>query len=269
MKNIHLPKSLLAIIIFCVFLSSCISIRRTVYLQDRSQEHPQNAVYDTIFNQPQLIYKIQKNDIIYVDISAYNTTNSQQGSEPLQGYAGSSSNQEVELKGFTVNSDGTLDLPVLGNVSVSGLSIEDIRKNIVSLANEYYSNPSVKVFLLNNYITVVGEVRMPGRYHVYKENMSIIEALALAGDCSDYSEKEKIKVLRNENGKTHVYFVDVTDLMATTSPAFYMQPNDVIMVKAQAKKKFDTRDFNLVLSGIASITSAINILFLINKNYIP
>lgn len=268
MKNILLTK-LFIILLFSTLLSSCISVRRTVYLQDKSLEHPQNAKYDTTFNQPQLVYKIQKGDVIYVDISAYNLTNSEQGAEPLQGYAGSSSSQEVELKGFSVNSDGSIDLPVLGNIAASGLSIEEVRKNIVKLANEYYSNPSVKVFLLNNYITVVGEVRMPGRYHVYKDNMTIIEALALAGDCTDYSEKEKIKVLRNVDGNTHIYFVDVSDLLTSTNNTFYTHPNDVIMVKAQARKKFDTRDFNMALSGVASLVSAINLIFLINKNYIP
>jgi polysaccharide export outer membrane protein len=267
MKFIHIPK-ILILFLFCFYLSSCISVRRTVYLQQKSLEHPQNAVNDTSFNQPLLDYHVQKGDVIYVDISAYNLTDSQQGTEPVQGYLTPTSVQEVELKGFVVNSDGTLNLPVLGKIKAEGLSIEQIRQNVLDLADQYYSNPSVKVFLLNNYITVVGEVRMPGRYRVYKESLTIIEALALAGDCTDYSEREKIKILRNSNGITHVFFVDATNLMLAASNQFYMQPNDIIMVKAQAKKRFDTKDFQLILTGLASFASAVNIFFLINDRYI-
>ncbi|OFZ02228.1 MAG: hypothetical protein A3K10_03215 [Bacteroidetes bacterium RIFCSPLOWO2_12_FULL_31_6] len=236
-----------------------------------SKDHPQNAVYDTVLTSVQNKYTIQQGDILFIEISAFNLTESrdQQGNQPLQGYAtASSSDQSIELKGFTVNSEGNVDLPVLGKLSVQGLTVDDVRSKVILLANEYYSNAQVKVFLLNNYVTIVGEVNLPGRYHVYKENLSLIEALALANDCKEWAEREKIKVMRTQNGKTHIYFVDVTDLSIASSTAFYVQPNDVIMVKAQSMKRVDSKDFSFILSGVAALISSVNMIFLINSRYI-
>ena len=269
--NKKLDLALILLLLSILFLSSCISIRRSVYLKDMSKDHPQNAVYDTVLTSVQNKYTIQQGDILFIEISAFNLTESrdQQGNQPLQGYAtASSSDQSIELKGFTVNSEGNVDLPVLGKLSVQGLTVDDVRSKVILLANEYYSNAQVKVFLLNNYVTIVGEVNLPGRYHVYKENLSLIEALALANDCKEWAEREKIKVMRTQNGKTHIYFVDVTDLSIASSTAFYVQPNDVIIVKAQSMKRVDSKDFSFILSGVAALISSVNMIFLINSRYI-
>ncbi len=267
----NLDFTLISLILSILFLSSCISIKRSVYLQDTSKAHPQNAVYDSTFTPIKNVYKVQVGDVIFVEISAFNLTESrdQQSNQILQGYASTSNlEQDVELKGFFVGSDGTVDLPILGKLTVAGQSIEEIRMKVISMANEYYSNPAVKVMLLNNYVTVVGEVNAPGRYHIYRENLTLIEALALASDCSEWAEKEKIKIMRNQNGKTHVYFVNATDLALASSPAFYIQPNDVIMVKSQSMKRFQSRDFNFIISGVAALISSVNLIFLINSRYL-
>ena len=255
------------IIIFITSVSSCISIRRSVYLKDNSLKSSHNAIYDTVFTQPTLVYKIQKTDVLHVEINRYKLTDQTESSEPLQGFTNINTGamQNPYLKGFVVHNDGSIDLPVIGSIKVLGLSLEDARETIRMKSEEFYSEPTVKIYLLNSYITVIGEVIRAGRYPVFDDNISILEALSFAGDCTDYSEKEKIKILRNENGQTKIYFVDVTDMNAAFASSFYMQPNDIVMVKAQGKKRYSTQQFQQIITSLSAIVTAVNTYLLIDK----
>jgi polysaccharide biosynthesis/export protein len=251
---------LLVIIFFISSFSSCISIRRSVYLKNKSMSSAHNAVYDTTFTQPTIEYKIQKTDILNVEVNRYKLTDQTESSEPLQGFTNVNTGamQNPYLKGFVVHTDGTIDLPVIGSIKIVGLSLEDAREVIRAKAEEFYSEPTVKIFLLNSYISVIGEVNRAGRYPVFDDNITILEALALAGDCTDFSEKEKIKVLRNVDGQTKIYFVDVTDMNAAFASSFYMQPNDIIMVKAQGKKRYNSQQFQQIITSLSAILTAVN-----------
>jgi polysaccharide biosynthesis/export protein len=263
-----IKKRLLNLLIFLIFVSSitsCISIRRSVYLKDNSLAASHKAIYDTTFTQPTIQYRIQKTDILNVELNRYRLTDQTESSEPLEGFTNTNTQamQNPFLKGFVVHTDGSIDLPVIGSVKVSGLTFEEAREIIRLRAEEFYSEPTVKVFLLNSFISVIGEVDKPGRYPFFDDNISILEALAIAGDCTVFSEREKIKVLRNVDGKTQIYFVDVTDLNAAFAASFYMHPNDIIMVKAQGKKRYDSQQFQQIIVSLGSILTAVNTYFII------
>ena len=93
------------------------------------------------------------------------------------------------LNGFTINQEGTIDIPNLGNVNVLNQTLEEAEKTILIKAKEYLINPFVVVKLANFEITILGEVNMPGRYPVYKQGITIYDALAMAGDINDYGNQ--------------------------------------------------------------------------------
>ena len=105
------------------------------------------------------------------------------------------------LNGFTVSQEGMIDLPNVGYISIVNQTLEEAKETIIDMAKEYIIDPFVIVKLANFEVTVLGEVNNPGTFPVYKENLTIFDALAMAGDINDYGNLKKIKIVRSNNNK--------------------------------------------------------------------
>ncbi len=256
-------RRLLPIFLLGFFLASCISNKRIVYLQDYTQKKPYDYLADTTFVADQDDYRIEKGDIIYIK-SDHPQLSKTYGQLDVNYLNETRSIQALPvLAGFTVDSLGTLDLPLIGRVKVEGLTIFEAQFAIEAEASKVFSNPAIKVFMLNFFVTVLGEVNRPGRYPVYNHKINIFEAMGLASDATDFASREEVKIVRNRDGVNHLYSVDLTDQNLLNSPYFFLQPNDVVLVKPQKRKKYAVRDIQNVYSGIALVFSAITVYLLI------
>lgn len=137
------------------------------------------------------------------------------------------------ISGYTVDDRGYIDFPVLGEISVAGMTRDQIASEIKRELNEQgqASDAVVTVDFMNLYYQVLGEVAKPGRYAIDKDAVTILDAIGTAGDLTIYGKRENVRVLRNENGKAKTYEVNLcsaADLIS--SPAYYIQQNDVIYV---------------------------------------
>ena len=109
-------------------------------------------------------------------------------------------------------------------------TLEEAEETIMLKAKEYLINPFVLVKLANFEITILGEVTIPGRYPVYKEGITIYEALAMAGDINDYGNLQEVKMIRSNKNKKEVYYLDLTDADILTSDFYYLHNNDLILL---------------------------------------
>lgn len=137
------------------------------------------------------------------------------------------------ISGYTVDDRGCIDFPVLGEISVAGMTRDQIAAEIKRELNErgQAADAVVTVDFMNLYYQVLGEVAKPGRYAIDKDAVTILDAIGTAGDLTIYGKRENVRVLRNENGKARTYEVNLcsaADLIS--SPAYYIQQNDVIYV---------------------------------------
>ena len=151
------------------------------------------------------------------------------------GISGSTNDQGVS--GYTVDAEGNIDFPVLGKVHVEGMQRGEIAETIKNeLVNKnLVKDPVVTVEFMNLSVSVMGEVNNPGRFSIDRDRITILDALSLAGDLTIYGNRSKVLVLREENGVQRTYGIDLTSgEYVYTSPAYYLQQNDLVYVEPNA-----------------------------------
>ena len=150
-----------------------------------------------------------------------------------------SSAQSNGLSGYVVNKKGMINFPVLGEIKIEGLTrceVEDLIKNEL-ITREIVKDPTVRVGYMNLYVSVLGEVRSPGRYKIDKDKITILEALSLAGDLTVYGKRDRVLVQREVNGNRTLYAINLNDGPSVyKSPVYYLQQNDLIYVEPNAKR---------------------------------
>lgn len=152
------------------------------------------------------------------------------------------SSQSQGVMSYKVDSDGCVDFPFLGKVKAAGLSREEFAAKIKQelLDRKIVADDPlvVTVEFTNLNVSVLGEVKNPGRYNITKDQLTILEAISMAGDMSIYGERDEVVVLREEDGKQKSYFVDLTSVKKLLdSPVYYLQQNDVVYVKPNSMRQ--------------------------------
>lgn len=205
-------------------------------------------------------YKLQKGDILYVkaqtlDEKTYKLFNSEWAS------ISSKSELSVFFESYTVSDSGSIDLPILGNVVVFGLTIDEAQKMIQKKLSTYLVDARVILKLFSFKVTVLGEVNRPGTFKVYDNNINVIEAISLAGDMTVFGNREKIMVLRKSCGNKYEY-LDITDINVINSECFQLMPNDVVYVQPTVAKTLGFKEFpfTILFSSITTLLVLINFL---------
>lgn len=260
-----LTRYLFYAVLISALASSCISNKKIVYVQDYDQKKPHLYLADTVFNSPAVDYKIQTGDILYFK-SEHPEVSKLFGGMDNAYMAETRVIQAVPvLAGYTVDENGELDLPTIGRVKLDGMTLFEAEKALDAVARTYFENPAIRIFMMNYFVTILGEVNRPGRYEVYNHRMNIFEALGLANDATDYAARSEVKLIRTRNGENHLYHVDLTDQNLLASDAFYIQPNDVILVKPMRRKKYAVRDIQNFYGAITVLISATTLYILITE----
>ena len=143
------------------------------------------------------------------------------------------------ISGYTVNKDGYIDFPVLGEIYVAGKSRDEIGGYIKNelKTRHLVKDPIVTVEFMNLYVSVLGEVNNPGRFKIEKDKVTLLDAISMAGDLTINGQRDRIFVQREEDGEHMIYNVSlasVKDLYA--SPVYYLQQNDVVYVEPNSKR---------------------------------
>lgn len=249
----HVCTRYLFISLFIIFLlfPSCITQRNVEYLQenvDKSQTYN-----EAVFNE----YKLKPKDELYIQISSlddpsariFSSTGNQQfinvGS--IQPYGAS-------LISYTVDNGGNILLPVIGLIAVKDQTIDQVSEIITNSLIKILSHPMVSVKLVNRNVTVLGEVQRPGQYSYFLDKVTIYEAIGLAGDMTDYGNRNEVILIRNENGKNLRIPLNLTQSEMLASNYLYVSPNDIIYVKPLRKKYWAMRQFpyDVLLSAITA-----------------
>lgn len=212
---------------------SCTSTKKTVYFYN---------VQDTTYLQrgSAIQTPIQENDILGISISSLNAEASAIFNPPNNNNIRSTTvtGNNTEPGGYLVNSDGTIQLPVLGNIKAAGLTKKELKDNITNmiLSKKLLVDPLVEIRFLNYEVTVIGEVAHPTVITVPSEKISLLKAIGLAGDLTIYGKRENVLLIREENGKKKTRHIDLNSSNFFNSPYYYLQPNDVVYVEPNKAK---------------------------------
>ena len=254
-----------------VMLSACDAQRRVLYLQD--VESGSEIVLPDNY-----VIRIKPLDQITIVVNSKNPElampfNTSTSYNSLNGVVTNTNANESSLQVFTVDSKGYISMPVIGDVKISGLTREEAEAKIEKMIvdGEYIADPKVNVRFANLTVSIIGEVTKPGRYNINKDQLTIFEALALAGDMTIYGNREDVAIIREKDGKSIVMKLDLRSQDIFSSPYFYIEQNDVIIVspnkfKAATAEINQNRSFwiSLASTGISLATLLLTI-FTIRK----
>jgi polysaccharide export outer membrane protein len=223
-------KNIIVLLVCAVFISSCASKKDIIYYQGIDEMNLENLTEI----QPE--FEIQVNDVLQVSIKTLNPDsaipfNKMAGGGAMMGGAGGAFPGLVQLMGYLVDKNGDIELPFVGKVKVSGLSLQESEELIKSKLLSYLKDPYVSVRLLNYKYTVQGEVTVPGTYETFDPNLTLIQALGNAGDLRINGERHNILVIRTLNNERIVKRIDLTDPNWMNSPFYFIKQNDVIYVQ--------------------------------------
>lgn len=251
-------KKLIFLIIATLFLASCTSQRKLAYLNNLPEA---GSVESFSIDIPD--YTIQYRDILYITIKAMTPDGRISDFLSSSGGTGGVYTQSEAgqyLYGYDVNSDGNIILPVLGHIKVSGTSLEEARAIISEAAGKHFNNATVECKLLSFKFTVIGEVRTPGTFINYNNYLTVLEAIGRAGGINDFGRRDKILVVRPVSGGTKTFSLNLQDKAILTSEAYFLLPNDVVIVQPESKKIFNLNlpTFSFIITTATSIlTSAL------------
>lgn len=246
-----------------ILLASCSTRQKLGYLNNLPET---GGTESFIMEIPE--YKIQPRDLLYITIKAMAPDGSINEFLSSQRGSGTTTIGQGEvgqyLLGYEVNMKGSINIPVLGLIQVSEITLEKARQLIQSEADKHFINSTVECKLLSFKFTVIGEVRSPGTYINYNNYLTVLEAVGRAGGISDFGRRDKLLVVRPIAGGTKTYSLNIQDKAILTSEAYYLLPNDVVIVEPESKKIFNLNlpTYTFIIS---TVTSAITTtLLLIN-----
>ena len=234
-----------------LLLTSCYGYRQVGLLQERD-DLPQ---YDSVAYQP---YRLQVNDeIIYRVITM---------DETLAKTLSSNENTNSQYaNSYRIYSDGTVDIPFLAPVKLAGLTELEAQDTLRKAFREIIPDADVKLAMYNKRFTVMGDARS-GVYNIYKERMTIFQALAMSGDLMNSGDRRHVRIIRPRgNGEPEVLEFDIRPNSIINSEYYYVYPNDLIYVSRDSGSFYKQSSYS---SFLALITSSVSLLITV-LNYIP
>lgn len=214
-------KSLFALLATILLLSSCGTEEKILYLQDI-----QNG--ESVTTQSIVPLTLVAGDKISVIVTSGSTPQLAQQFN-IQPTQGSSSNYEQYL--YTIDENGCIDIPTLGRIKIGGLTRSEAAEKIKSILREgQLRDAVVTISSQNQFVTVLGEVKNPGRLPISRDNITILEAIGQAGDLTIQARRDRIQVIRTEGGESKTYFVDLRTKGLLNSPVYNLKQNDIVIV---------------------------------------
>ena len=233
-KLFKLMNNFVKIFMLAFILSSCVSHEELITFHGVDFSNlPGN-----IANENELI--IQPEDLLRITVHSYNLEaakpfNFEQEGRNLNNQllqAGNTNGNTLELfMGYLVDDDGYIDLPVIGSVLVQGMTITQAKEKLLELIKPLLADAVINMRLLNFKITVLGEVNAPGTIRLTNKRLTLLEAIGMAGDFSQYANRKNILLIREKFGERNYIRLNLQSNDIFSSPYFYLEQNDVIYIE--------------------------------------
>lgn len=261
MKKLYRLTLLFAVVIL---LSGC-KATQLGYFSD-TYENPEGTIP---LSQSQL--KIEPNDELIINVTSpfpeatyiYNLP----FNSPISLENRKSNLTGTEKVTYIVGADGYILFPILGKIHVVGLTTQQLAEELTRRISKDVEDPYVKVELINFHVNVMGEVLQPGQYKFDTERVTVLDALAKAGDLTIYGKRDNVTVWREENGVMTYHKINLKDSKTLSSPYYYLKQNDMVYVEPSDAREgqgdynennaFKVNVVSAIVSGVSVIASLI------------
>ncbi len=251
----------LLILFLVLALVSCVPNKKIVYLQDLNEKQ------DTLYSVQPNNYRLQKGDIIGIDVKLASDNPIlqnifQQNQNQNMSVSAQGAGDFYYLTGYTLDDSGYVVLPIIGKLKLEGLNIFEANTAVQTTFNQYLSNVYTTVRLGGLRYSVLGEVRRPGKFMVLQNRMTIFEALANAGDLTELAKRDQITIMRQYPDGTRIHKINLLDEQVISSPYYYVQPNDVIYVEPLKIRALGTGT-----NGLQTLQAIVTVLSLVSSTW--
>ena len=239
----------LVAVLFAVAFASCVPQKKMLYLKE-AQMAAENISKEYV-NDRTVDYKLQPGDNLYI---RFLNTIDQSSAAALAGENGSrnymSSEASIYLQSYTLDEEGYIEMPLTGKINLKNLTVDQAKEKLQEEVSKYVNQTTLIVKLSNFNLTILGEVSRPGMYKVYQSQINLFEAVALAGNMTNFAKKDNVKIVRQTDNGSEIIMVDMGQADILSSPYYYLKPNDIVYVEPLKIKQwgFTTFPYSTVFS---------------------
>ena len=253
---------LLVLLLLMVCFSSCISTKQLTYLQE-TENSTDSLISIRKMQEP---YRLQVNDLMSIRVKALDQETVGIFNPVSDASLNATGEERLYNDGFVVDPHGNIRIPSLGEIQVLGYTVEEVRERIEKqLLEDYFkaeANIFVTVKLAGIRYTINGEIGSPGSKIIYRDQISLMEAIANSGDISTTGDRKNVVIIRQYPLGQKVHHIDLTQIDAMNSPYYNVKPNDLILINPLPQKSIGSgitglQSFTTILSVITALTSTI------------
>jgi polysaccharide export outer membrane protein len=235
------------VILISLLAISCVNLKKVELLQEKSiTDYSQE-----IINAQRDAYKINFGDHLYIKVFSSDAQTSRFFQTDFPEIM---TNSYVYLNSYKVDEQGDVSYSFVGKIQVKGLTLEECQTAIKESLGEYFKDVNVYVKLVNFKISILGEVKSPGTYTVDQDEITILQALGVAGGFTDFGHAERVVLVRKSPNGSTVKYIDLTDNGVLAQDHLFLLPGDVLYVAPRGSKSFVFEKFPYgLIFGIISL----------------
>lgn len=256
-------KFLLLFLLIAISFTSCISTKQLTYLQENDEQPADSLMAIRKMQEP---YRLQVNDLLSIRVKAMDQELVGIFNPINEGTPNVTGEERLYYDGFVVDPHGNIRIPSFGEMQVLGLTLEEVRLKIEErLLKDFFkeeANIFVTIKISGIRYTITGEIGGPGSTIIYRDQVSIMEAIANSGDITITGDRKNVIIIRQYPLGQKVHHIDLTDISALNSPYYYIQPNDLILINPLPQKSSGfgvtgLASFTTILALITAVTTTI------------
>ena len=244
----------MAALLIGVVFASCVPQKKMLYLKEAQMAAENKSV--NYVNERTVDYKLQPGDNLYIRF--INTIDERSAASLTGEYSSGRTNYmtndaSIYLQSYTLDEQGCIELPLTGKIDLKNLTVDQAKEKLQNQLNQFVNQTTIVVKLSNFNLTVLGEVNRPGMYKVYQSQINLFEAVALAGNMTNFAKNSEVRIVRQTDNGSEIVTVDMGSADILTSPYYYLKPNDIIYVEPLKIKQwgFTTVPYSTLLSVIS------------------
>ena len=234
--------------LFAVVFASCVPQKKMLYL--KNPEMVAENLSKEYVNERTVDYKLQPGDNLFIRF--INTIDEKSAASLTGEYSRTTlgSDASIYLQSYTLDEEGCIELPLTGKIELKNLTVDQAKDKMQNELDKFVNQTTLIVKLSNFNLTVLGEVNKPGMYKVYQSQINLFEAMAMAGNMTNFAKKSDVKIVRQTDHGSEIVTIDMGEADVLSSPYYYLKPNDIVYVEPLKIKQwgFTTFPYSTVFS---------------------